>query len=95
VPRQQPRLSVPDAARLFRLLSDQARLRLLLLLAGRAEAFVNDLAESSGRSQSSTSTPLKMLHHVGVVERRRAGQRVCYRLGSPLAAELVRRVREG
>ena len=93
MPRQRlPRLSVPDAAQLFRLLSDQGRLRLLLLLAGRGEAFVNDLAAGSCRPLAATSAHLSVLRHVGLVGRRREGRRVYYRLDSPFAAELLRGV---
>jgi ArsR family transcriptional regulator len=65
---------------------------MLLLLAGRGEAFVTGLAESSGRSQSTTSFQLGLLRRAGVITSRRAGTRVYYRLGSPFAAELLRRV---
>jgi ArsR family transcriptional regulator len=91
VPRHQPRLSAGDIDRLIRLLSDQGRLRMLLVLAGRGEV-TDDLAEAIGRSQSAAGVHLGMLRRAGVVRSRREGQRVYYRLGSPFAAELLRRV---
>jgi ArsR family transcriptional regulator len=93
VPRQpQPSLSVPEAARLFRLLGDAGRLRMLLFLAARGEVSVNDLAEGAGRSQQATSTQLGLLRRCGVVAPRREGHRVYYRLSSPFVAEVLRRV---
>jgi DNA-binding transcriptional ArsR family regulator len=65
---------------------------MLMLLAGRGEAFVTNLAESSGRSLAATSAHLSVLRHVGLVGRRREGRRVYYRLDSPFAAELLRGV---
>jgi ArsR family transcriptional regulator len=87
------RPSLPEAARLFRLLGDPVCLRLLLRLADRGEACVADLAAATGRSQSATSTRLGLLRLAGVVAPRREGKCVYYRLSSPLAAALLRRVR--
>jgi DNA-binding transcriptional ArsR family regulator len=95
VPRQQPRLSAGDVVRLFRLLGDQGRLRMLLLLAGRGEVSVGDLAGAVGRSQATASVQLGLLRWAGVVASRREGRRVYYRLNSPLAADLLRRVGGG
>jgi ArsR family transcriptional regulator len=78
---------------LFRVLGGPTRLRLLLLLAARAEASVNDLAEAAGRSLAATSNQLGLLRRRGVVTSRRAGKRVYYRLQSPLVAELLPQVR--
>jgi ArsR family transcriptional regulator len=79
---------------LFRALAGPTRLRLLVLLAARAEVSVSDLAEAVGRSRQATSTQLGLLRRRGVVTSRRAGKRVYYRLHSPLAAELLRQVCE-
>jgi ArsR family transcriptional regulator len=78
---------------LFRALGGPTRLRLLLLLAARAEVSVNDLAEAAGRSLPATSNQLGLLRRCGVVTSRRAGKRVYYRLHSPLVAELLPQVR--
>jgi ArsR family transcriptional regulator len=82
-----------EGARLFRLLGEPTRLRLLLLLAARAEVSVTDLAEAAGRSLPVTSLQLGLLRRRGVVTSRQAGKRVYYRLHSPLVAGLLRRVR--
>jgi ArsR family transcriptional regulator len=89
----QPRPSLPEAADLFRLLGAPARLRLLLLLADRGEVCAGDLAAAAGQSPSAGHAQLGLLRRGGVVTSRRQGQRVYYRLGSPLVAALLRQVR--
>jgi ArsR family transcriptional regulator len=91
----QPRLSVPQAARLFHLLGEPTRLRLLLLLAERGEASVGALVEAARQPQSTISGHLGVLRRCRVVTCRREGKHSYYRLGSPFAVELVRRVRGG
>jgi DNA-binding transcriptional ArsR family regulator len=86
------RISIPEAARLFRALGNETRLRLLLFLSDRGEAAVGDLARAVGLAQSPTSLHLKVLRLAGLVGRRREGQRHHYRLTSPLAAGLLRDV---
>jgi DNA-binding transcriptional ArsR family regulator len=88
----QPPLSVPEAADLFRALGDPRRLRLLLALAGRGEAFVGDLAAAAGLPRPTTSKYLLRLRLAGVVTPRREGHRAYYRLSSPFVAGLLRRV---
>jgi DNA-binding transcriptional ArsR family regulator len=91
----QPPLSVPEAADLFRLLGDPRRLRLLLALAGRGEAFVGDLAAAAGLPRPTTSNYLLRLRLAGVVTSRWEGHRAYYRLTSPFVAEVLRGVRGG
>jgi ArsR family transcriptional regulator len=95
VPRTRPpRPSLPEAADLFRLLGDPARLRLLLLLAARGEVCAGELAAAAGRSPSAGNAHLGLLRLAGVVAPRREGQHVCYRLSSPFVAEVLRGVCE-
>ena len=92
--RQRPSpLPVPEAARLFHLRSDPTRLRMLQALVGRGEMTAADLGEAAGRSRSAVSINLGLLRRGGVVASRRVGQWAYYRLSSPLAAALLRRVR--
>jgi ArsR family transcriptional regulator len=96
VARPQPQcLSVPEAAGLFRVLADPRRLRLLLFLADRGEAFVGDLAAAVGLHPRAIDYHLLRLRLAGVVTPRREGQRIYYRLGSPFVADLLRQVCEG
>jgi DNA-binding transcriptional ArsR family regulator len=67
---------------------------MLLLLLDRGEAPAGDLAAASGRSQSVASGHLALLRWGGVVQSRREGHRVYYRLTSPFVAALLRQVCE-
>jgi ArsR family transcriptional regulator, arsenate/arsenite/antimonite-responsive transcriptional repressor len=74
-------MNVPLAAieRLFQALGDQTRLRILgLLLTG--EVCVCHVHESLGVSQPKASRHLAYLRRAGIVETRRQGQWVYYRL---------------
>jgi DNA-binding transcriptional ArsR family regulator len=96
VPRQRlSPLSVSEAARLFHLLSDPTRLRIVQALACRGKASAGDLAEATGRSRSSVSINLGLLRRAGVVESRREGRWAYYRLSSPFVAALVRALQPG
>jgi ArsR family transcriptional regulator len=63
----------------FRLLGDPVRVRLLLLLE-REELSVAELQEILARGQSQISTHLSQLKQAGLVEDRRTGKNIFYRL---------------
>src|SRR5579871_4451339 len=63
----------------LRLLSDPSRLRILLLLE-REELSVAELQEILVMGQSRISTHLAQLKHAGLVEDRRTGKSILYRL---------------
>ncbi len=77
-------------ARLFGLLSDPTRLRILLHLAGTDRASVGELCRLLGKPQPVTSNALTLLRLGGLVSFRREGKRNFYRLDSLLARELLR-----
>jgi ubiquinone/menaquinone biosynthesis C-methylase UbiE/DNA-binding MarR family transcriptional regulator len=70
----------------FRLLGDPTRVRLLLLLE-REELSVAELQEILARGQSQISTHLSQLKQAGLVEDRRTGKNIFYRLKSVVGAE--------
>lgn len=76
----------------LRVVADPARLRLLSLLASRAdvEACVCDLTDPIGLSQPTVSHHLKVLHDAGIVDRDKRGRWVYYRL-RPEPLDLLRR----
>lgn len=82
---------------LFRALGDSTRLRILgLLLAG--EVCVCDIHESLKIPQPKASRHLAYLRRVGLVDTRRAGLWIHYRLGAmsdPVLAAVVDAVRHG
>ncbi|MEV0669882.1 metalloregulator ArsR/SmtB family transcription factor [Mycobacterium sp. NPDC050441] len=79
------------ASETFRMLSDRTRLHLLWLLA-QGEADVTALAEATGASRTSISQHLAKLRFARMVETRKDGRRVYYRLRD---GHLSRVVQEG
>jgi ArsR family transcriptional regulator len=66
-------------ARRFRAIAEPMRIRVLDLLRD-GEASVNELAEQLGASQQNVSKHLAVLADVGIVGRRKDGNRVYYRI---------------
>jgi ArsR family transcriptional regulator len=91
---------IPRVAARFRALADEGRLALLSTLQ-RGEKSVGELAEATSRSQPNVSQHLASLTHAGLVEARRDGTRVFYRIADPtvlricdaVCASLVARAR--
>jgi len=76
------------AAALFRAAGDPSRLRLLHVLA-YDEWCVTDLAAHAGTKLSTLSQQLRVLYAERVVERRRDGKHIYYRLADDHVRELV------
>ncbi|GAC66938.1 ArsR/SmtB family transcription factor [Gordonia soli] len=87
----------PDAQRLdaatrtFQMLADPTRLHILWLLS-EGEADVSALTESCGASRTAVSQHLAKLRFTGLVDTRKDGRRVIYRIRD---GHLTRLVREG
>jgi DNA-binding transcriptional ArsR family regulator len=73
---------IPLVAERFKALADVGRLTLLATLQ-QGERSVGELAEATGRSQPNVSQHLASLTHAGVVEARRQGNKVYYRIADP------------
>lgn len=73
---------IPQVAARFRALGDEGRLALLSLLQ-RGERSVSQLAEGTGRPQPNVSQHLASLARAGLVEARREGHHVFYRIADP------------
>lgn len=76
------------AARLMKLMASERRLVLLCRL-GEGECSVGDLASYVGLAQSAASQHLAKLRADGLVETRRDGQTIYYRLSDPAAVRLI------
>ncbi|EPX61437.1 regulatory protein, ArsR [Cystobacter fuscus DSM 2262] len=76
-------LEVQRACRLFKALGDETRLRIVALLS-HGELCVCHLESALGLTQSNTSRQLGVLRAAGVVEPRREGSWVYYRLAPQL-----------
>ncbi|MEO8112822.1 MAG: metalloregulator ArsR/SmtB family transcription factor, partial [Phenylobacterium sp.] len=81
------------AARLMKLLASQPRLILLCRLI-EGECPVGELAEYVGLAQSAASQHLAKLRAEGVVDTRREGQTIYYRLIDPAARQLIGALRD-
>jgi DNA-binding transcriptional ArsR family regulator len=73
---------IPQVAARFKALADEGRLALLSALQ-RGEKSVGELAEATHRSQPNVSQHLASLTHAGLVEARRDGTRIFYRIADP------------
>ena len=69
-----------DPTNLFRALADETRLRCLALLVAEGELCVCELTHALGLSQPMISRHLANLRETGIVNDRRAGQWIHYRL---------------
>lgn len=68
----------------FKMLSDETRVRCLLLIAREGELCVCELTESLGESQPKVSRHLAQLRQSGILHDERKGQWVFYRVSSDL-----------
>ncbi len=72
-------LALESAARLFRALGDEARLKLLVLISEK-ELSVTEISEVMSEGISTISQRLKLLRSEGLVKRRRDGKNFFYSL---------------
>ncbi|MEX0979393.1 MAG: metalloregulator ArsR/SmtB family transcription factor [Pirellulales bacterium] len=84
-PAERRQLAVSDdlvdnLVRLFKLLSDETRLRILYYLTQRNELHVRALCDLLGESQPAVSHHLALLRVAGLIERRREGKHNYYGL---------------
>ncbi len=83
--QRQPPLTVSEPlvnnlVKIFKLLSDETRLRILYYLTERSELHVRALCELLGESQPAVSHHLALLRVAGLIERRREGKHNYYGL---------------
>lgn len=86
--------AIQAAAELFRAAGDPERLRLLTLMSAadgpHAEFTVTDLAAGTEASMPAVSQRLRLLRAAGLVDSRRDGRHMRYRLCDAHVAELLR-----
>lgn len=78
-----------DAARMFDALSDIARLRTLMLLADKGLS-VSEIAAAEEEKMSTVSARLQVLYAARLIDRRREGKSIIYRLADDHVLTLVR-----
>ncbi len=83
--------SVRDLSRVFKLLSDETRLRILfyLALSPKSELHVTDLCRRLGQSQPAVSHHLALLRVSGLIESRREGKHNFYCVRTEHFGELM------
>ena len=81
--------AVRDLASVFKLLSDETRLRILLYLAQDRELHVSELCRRLGQGQPAISHHLALLRVSGLIEPRREGKFIFYRVRGDHLARLL------
>jgi ArsR family transcriptional regulator, arsenate/arsenite/antimonite-responsive transcriptional repressor len=76
-----------DLADTFKALAEETRLQMVTLLLEREELCVCDFVGALGLTQSKASRHLRYLYHAGLVEDRREGLWMHYRISPKLSAE--------
>jgi len=91
---KRPLLSGGQARRLmgvFKVLANDTRLRLLHALAREGEVCVTELASAVGMRAQAVSNQLQRLADQGIVEARREGNQIFYRIVDPCVTALMDR----
>jgi DNA-binding transcriptional ArsR family regulator len=78
------------ASAAFKLLGDEGRLRLVVLLASGGARCASDLAATLGYSLPGVSLQLRLLRLAGLIARRRRGRRLVYSLADGRIRDLLR-----
>jgi len=81
--------AVRDLAQVFKLLSDETRLRIILYLAQNRELHVTDLCNRLGQSQPAVSHHLALLRVSGLIEARREGKHNFYNVRAEHFSDLL------
>ena len=81
--------AVRELAQVFKLLSDETRLRILLYLAQNGELHVTDLCTRLGQSQPAVSHHLALLRVSGLIESRREGKHNFYSVRADHFGEMM------
>jgi DNA-binding transcriptional ArsR family regulator len=80
---------VRELAQVFKLLSDETRLRILFYLAQNGELHVTDLCTRLGQSQPAVSHHLALLRVSGLIESRREGKHNFYSVRTEQFGDLL------
>jgi ArsR family transcriptional regulator, lead/cadmium/zinc/bismuth-responsive transcriptional repressor len=90
--RERPLMKQTQAdelVRLYKVLANDARLRILHALERAGELFVTDLAAEVGMKPQAVSNQLQRLADTRIVASRREGSRLFYRISDPCVPGLI------
>lgn len=99
----KPKSSIPelsdqlekDLVQVFKLLSDETRLRILMYLAREGELHVTALCDKLGQSQPAVSHHLALLRVAGLIEARRDGKHNFYSVRAKHFHRLMKEIFQG
>lgn len=99
----KPKASIPelsdqlekDLVQVFKLLSDETRLRILMYLAREGELHVTALCDKLGQSQPAVSHHLALLRVAGLIEARRDGKHNFYSVRAKHFHRLMKEIFQG
>lgn len=83
---------IESKAELFRCIGDPTCLKLLFLLTTNEKLCVSDLTSELNVSMPAVSHQLRKLRNLGLLERERDGQMICYSLAKNNVADMVKTV---
>ncbi|MES1989979.1 MAG: metalloregulator ArsR/SmtB family transcription factor [Pseudomonadota bacterium] len=86
--------SAGEAAAMLRLMANEKRLLILCTLVMRGEASVGELATEVDLGMSALSQHLAKLREDGLIEARKDGLQVFYRISDPNAAKILKVLKE-
>lgn len=86
---------VQSTARMLRCLGHPVRLRIIELLEDRGECTVSEVHETLDLEQAVASQHLSLMRDKGILERRREGVNVFYRVGDRRALKVLDCMRGG
>lgn len=84
--------TIEEKAELFRCIGDPTCLKLISLLMNNDKLCVSDLTSQLSVSMPAVSHKLRKLRNLGLLERKRAGQMICYSLAKNNVADMVKAV---
>lgn len=83
-----------DSVKIFKLLSDLSRVKILWFLLKQPVTCVSEIAESLSFTQSNVSHHLSKLELMDFVTRKKEGRNVYYRVTDPCVIDILRRAKE-
>lgn len=93
-PIQLAQKELDQMTRIFKVLSDESRLKIISLLTRRQNIGVTEIASSLNMSVSGVSHQLSMLEHLGFVSREKIGRRVHHSIKDPCILDILRKAKE-